>query len=49
MRMIIGYNEKNSELLFSDSWGAGHELKRINMEHAYRASHGLFLLKPTVH
>lgn len=49
MRMIIGYNEVADELLFSDSWGAGHELKRMKMEHAYRASHGLFLLKPTVH
>ncbi|MDX1679698.1 MAG: C39 family peptidase [Akkermansiaceae bacterium] len=49
MRMIIGYNEKTGELLFSDSWGAGHELKRMNMQHAYHASHGLFLLKPTVH
>lgn len=49
MRMIIGYNEKTDELLFSDSWGAGHELKRMKIEHAYKASHGLFLLKPTVH
>lgn len=49
MRMIIGYNKKTSELLFSDSWGAGHELKRMQMDHAYKASHGLFVLKPTVH
>ena len=48
MRTIIGYNEKTKELLFSDSWGAGHELKRMDMEHAYKASHGLFALKPTV-
>ncbi len=49
MRTIIGYNEKTNELLFSDSWGAGHELKRMKMEHAYKATHGLFVLKPTVH
>jgi len=49
MRTIIGYNDKTDELLFSDSWGAGHELKRMKMEHAYKASHGLFVLKPTVH
>lgn len=28
-RLIIGYNEKTDELLFSDSWGPGHELKRM--------------------
>ncbi len=49
MRMIIGYNDKTEEIIFSDSWGAGHELKRIKMSHAYAASHGLFVLKPTVH
>lgn len=48
MRMIIGYNDKTEELLFSDSWGAGHELKRMRMDHAYKATHGLFALKPTV-
>ena len=25
MRLIIGYNDKTSELLYSDSWGRGHE------------------------
>ncbi len=49
MRMIIGYNDKTEELLFSDSWGAGHELKRMKMSHAYDATQGLFVLKPTVH
>lgn len=49
MRMIIGYNDETEEILFSDSWGAGHELKRMRMSHAYQATHGLFVLKPTVH
>lgn len=49
MRTIIGYNDKTQEIIFSDSWGAGHESKRMNMSHAYAASHGLFCLKPTVH
>jgi hypothetical protein len=49
MRMIIGYNDKTEEILFSDSWGAGHELKRMKMGHAYQATRGLFVLKPTVH
>lgn len=49
MRLIIGYNDKEEEIIFSDSWGAGHEAKRMKMSHAYQASHGLFVLKPTVH
>ena len=48
MRMIIGYNDKTGHLLFSDSWGAGHELKRMTMANAYSATHGLFAMSPTV-
>lgn len=49
MRLIIGYNDKKAEIIFSDSWGAGHEDKRMKMSDAYKASHGLFILKPTSH
>lgn len=48
MRMIIGYNEKTQEIIFTDSWGAKHEAKRMKMSDAYKASHGLFVLTPTV-
>jgi hypothetical protein len=48
MRMIIGYNDKTGHVLFSDSWGAGHELKRMKMSDAYGATHGLFAMSPTV-
>jgi len=30
MRLIIGYNEERGEVLYSDSWGEGHELKRMD-------------------
>ncbi|MES2922300.1 MAG: C39 family peptidase [Verrucomicrobiota bacterium] len=49
MRMIIGYNDKTGHVLFSDSWGAGHELKRMTLSNAYSATHGLFVMLPTVH
>ena len=49
MRMIIGYNDKTEEIIFSDSGGAGHEAKKMKMSDSYKASHGLFVLKPTVH
>lgn len=49
MRMIIGYNDSTEEIIFSDSWGSGHEFKKMKMSDAYKATHGLFVLKPTVH
>ncbi len=48
MRLIIGYNDNTEEIIFTDSWGAKHEAKRMKMAHCYNASRGLFLLKPTV-
>jgi len=30
MRLIIGYNEDRGEILYTDSWGEGHELKRMD-------------------
>ena len=46
MRMIIGYNEEKNRLIFSDSWGAGHEFKSMDFAHAYQATDGIFLLQP---
>ena len=47
MRMVIGYNKDNGKLIFSDTWGAGHEIKYMKMEDAYKATHGLFVMHPT--
>lgn len=46
MRLIIGYNTEKNEIIFSDSWGAGHEKKRIAGPDASAATMGLYLLKP---
>ncbi len=48
MRMIIGYNDAENRIIFSDSWGAGHEFKTMDATEAVRATQGLFLLKPIV-
>lgn len=48
MRVITGYNDKEQTVLFSDSWGAGHERKKMKMSEAYQATRGLFVLQPTV-
>lgn len=46
MRLIIGYNAKTQEILFSDSWGAGHELKRMPLDIAWTITTGLLTIEP---
>lgn len=46
MRLIIGYNAKTHEILYTDSWGRGHELKRMPEDKAFAITHDAFYLKP---
>lgn len=46
MRLIIGYNERTKEVIYSDSWGAGHERKKMPMANAYCMSNLLLALPP---
>jgi hypothetical protein len=46
MRLIIGYNPKTSEILFSDSWGAEHALKRMPMAEACSMTTGMYYIEP---
>lgn len=46
MRMIIGYNTARSQILFTDSWGAGHELKRMSFYDAYEVTLGIYSMAP---
>ena len=46
VRLIIGYNDKKKEILFSDTWGEGHELKRMPEDWAFAITHDAFFLKP---
>ena len=46
MRLIIGYNKETKEILYSDTWGAGHELKRMPEDWAFAVTHEAFLLRP---
>lgn len=46
MRLIIGYNPKTQEILYSDSWGAGHELKRMKMDDAWTITTQLMTIEP---
>lgn len=47
MRLIIGYNEKTKEVIYTDSWGAGHSKKRMPMADAFCMSNALLALPPT--
>jgi len=49
MRLIIGCNPKTGQLIFTDSWGAGHEMKRMKLSDAFEETHGLFAMQPTTH
>lgn len=46
MRMVIGYNLAKNQILFTDSWGAGHELKRMALLDAYDVTLGLYSMAP---
>ncbi|EDY19276.1 hypothetical protein CfE428DRAFT_2961 [Chthoniobacter flavus Ellin428] len=46
MRLIIGYNTFKDEILFSDSWGPGHELKRMKAEDAWTMTTGTMSIEP---
>ena len=46
MRMVLGLNEAKGELIFTDSWGAGHELKRMKVADAYRATFAMYVIEP---
>ena len=46
MRMIIGYNQAKNQLIFTDSWGAGHEMKRMSQTAALPVTSGLYVVQP---
>lgn len=46
MRLIIGFNPEASEILYTDSWGMGHELKRMSFENAWTMTTGVYSLQP---
>ncbi len=48
MRLISGYNAERREIIFTDSWGAGHERKRMHLTYAFEATTCLYWMKPAV-
>jgi hypothetical protein len=46
VRLIIGYNAKTGDILYTDSWGPSHALKRLPLDKAWAMTKGLIVLKP---
>lgn len=46
MRLIIGYNTRDRTILYSDSWGAGHECKVMPLDDAFAITDSLIVLIP---
>ena len=47
MRLIIGYDAKTKVVYYSDTWGTGHELKKMPLANAWTITDGLFTLEPS--
>lgn len=45
MRLIIGYNMKEQKIIYSDSWGMGHEKKTIPAAEAAAMTTGRYVIK----
>lgn len=46
MRLIVGYNAKTQQILYTDSWGPGHELKRMPLDDAWSILTALYIIEP---
>ena len=47
MRLIVGLNPKTHEIYYSDTWGLGHELKKMSLANAWTITDGLYTLAPS--
>ena len=46
MRLIIGYDPKERVIFYTDSWGPGHEMKKMSIEEAWTVTMALFIVEP---
>ncbi|OGV80316.1 MAG: hypothetical protein A3K19_18200 [Lentisphaerae bacterium RIFOXYB12_FULL_65_16] len=46
LRIIIGFNPTAREIIYTDSWGQGHEFKRMPMDNAWAMTTGLSSFEP---
>ncbi|MCF6174503.1 MAG: C39 family peptidase [Victivallaceae bacterium] len=46
LRLIVGFNKATETIFYSDTWGKGHELKKMPYKQAWAMSTGLYLMPP---
>jgi hypothetical protein len=46
LRLIIGYNKKSGDILYTDTWGPRHECKQMTLADALTMTFGLYVIKP---
>jgi hypothetical protein len=46
MRLIIGYDEKDGMINYTDSWGEGHERKKMRTDEAYCMTMAMYTMVP---
>jgi Peptidase C39 family len=46
MRLIIGYNPKTKEMIYTDTWGRGHEFKKISWGKAWAMTSMAYVFIP---
>ncbi|MFA6814793.1 MAG: hypothetical protein WCS73_00665 [Lentisphaeria bacterium] len=46
LRLIIGYNFAADKIIYSDSWGAGHEKKEMDLKNACAITQRILLFRP---
>jgi len=46
MRLITGYNPKTDEMIYSDSWGKGHDFKKISWGKAWAMTNMAYVFIP---
>ena len=46
MRLIIGYNDKDKKIIYSDTWGADHTFKKMAMDDAWLMTISACVLTP---
>ena len=46
IRLIVGMDPKEDQIFYSDSWGQGHEKKKMPTQEAFIITHRIFVLEP---
>lgn len=46
MRLIVGYDKQEAIIYYTDSWGPGHELKKMPVDLAFTGTTALFIIEP---